>query len=180
MNTKFKKRYAKVLEQFQQAPPNITTNYQYFLAGFIEGEGSVCVSIKKNGEAFKVDPEFNIAQHESGIIHLIACMQLFKTGNISFKCGSQATYVYKITNRRALKEKFVPYYKRYVWPYACESKRHTFKRLVQLLDLFDQKVHLTPKGLAWKVLPLVYQMNASKGKSRKYTMEELQTRILAK
>nr|AOP19081.1 hypothetical protein [Halimeda discoidea] len=179
MNINFNTRYQKVLTQFHQVPPKMTKQYKFFLAGFVEGEGSLCVSIKKTGKRIKADPEFNIAQHKSGIIHLIAFMDLFKTGNIYFKSGSQHTYVYKITNRQALKEKFIPYYKQYVWPYACESKRFTFKLMVQLLDLFEQKVHLNPKKFGLQILPLVYQMNTAKGKTRKWSLQELQAKIKA-
>ncbi len=179
MNIKFSTRYQKALDEFHQAPPKITKQYKYFLAGFIEGEGSLCVSIKQTGSHFKADPEFNVAQHETGIVHLIAFMDLFKTGNIYFKSGSEATYVYKITNRQALKEKLIPYYKQYIWPYACESKRSTFQLMVQLLDLFENKVHLTKKGFAYKVLPLAYQMNNAKGKARKWSLRQLQQKIMA-
>lgn len=161
MNTKFIKRYQQVLKKFKQLPPPITQQYKYFLAGFIEGEGSLCVSVKQTGENFKVDPEFNISQHESSVVHLIGIMNLFKTGNIEFKSESQATYVYKITNRKVLKEKFVPYYKKYVWPYACETKRSIFQLLCKILDLFEQKEHLKKEGLALKILPIVYKINLS-------------------
>nr|YP_009519389.1 hypothetical protein [Pseudocodium devriesii]AYC65390.1 hypothetical protein [Pseudocodium devriesii] len=175
---KFRTRYQHILNKFQTVPPPITNNYKYFLAGFIEGEGSICVSVKQTNGIFKMDPEFNICQHESGILHLVALMHLFKTGNIELKSGSRSTYVYKMTNRQSLKEKFVPYYKKYVWPSACEMKRGIFQRLCEILDLFEQKVHHTPKGLALKILPLVYQINSSQGKRTKYRLEHLQAKIL--
>ena len=107
MNINFQKRYQKVLDTFHQVSPEITTKYKFFLAGFMEGEGSFCISLKKQKNSIRVDPEFNICQHLEGISHLIAYMNLFKTGNISFKIGSRNTFVFKITNRRALKEKFM-------------------------------------------------------------------------
>lgn len=180
MNIKFQKRYQKVLDKFDQASPNINVKYKYFLAGFLEGEGSCCVSIKNQKDSIKIDPEFNISQHKSGILHLIAFMNLFKTGNICFKSGSLNTFVFKITNRRALKEKFVPYYKQYIWPYACEQKKNNFQLFVTILDLLEQKTHLTPEGLALKLLPLVYKMNTQKGKSRKWSLIYLQEKILNK
>jgi|SRR6266480_1473793 len=41
----------------------------WFLAGFIEGEGALCVSVKKHPtcrSGFYVDPDFFLYQHESG------------------------------------------------------------------------------------------------------------------
>lgn len=178
MNINFQKRYQKVLDTFHQVSPEITTKYKFFLAGFMEGEGSFCISLKKQKNSIRVDPEFNICQHLDGISHLIAYMNLFKTGNISFKIGSRNTFVFKITNRRALKEKFIPYYKKYVLPYSCKQKKYNFKLYLTVLNLLEQKVHLTPKGLAFKILPLVYKMHTHKGKSRKYSLESLQKKIL--
>lgn len=182
MNIKFKIRYQNVLDKFHQVSPKITLKYKYFLAGFLEGEGSCCVSIKnrRDGLGVKVDPEFNICQHINGIIHLIAFMNLFKTGNIRLKSGSPNIFVFKITNRKALKEKFVPYYKQYVLPYACKQKKYNFNLFTILLDLLERKVHLTPEGIAFKILPLVYKMNAQKGKRRKWDLEQLQEKILNK
>lgn len=179
-NKKFTTRYQQILVKFKEVPPLLTKNYACFLAGLIEGEGTLCASVKNMGKTFKIDPEFNISQHESGVIHLIGIMLLFKTGNIHFQSGSRSTYVYKMTNRKALKEKFVPYYKKYVWPYACKTKRQTFQKLCAILDLFEKNVHRTPKGLVFKILPIVYQMNSSKGRERNgaFALEDLQAKIL--
>lgn len=175
MNISFQKRYQKVLDTFHQVSPEITTKYKFFLAGFIEGEGALCISIKKQKNSIRVDPEFHICQPLDGLIHLIAYMNLFKTGNISFKIGSRNTFVFKITNRRALKEKFIPYYQKFVLPYTCKQKKYNFKLYLTVLNLLEQKVHLTPKGLAFKILPLVYKMHTHKGK---YSLESLQKKIL--
>lgn len=178
----FQIRYQKILNQFNQVCPQITTNYKYFLAGFIEGEGCCYISIRMMGtpKGLRIDPEFNISQHRDGIVHLLACMNLFKTGNICFKTGSRNTFVFKITNRTALQEKFIPYYKKYILPYTCKHKKENFQLFVSIIDLLQQKVHLDPENFAFKILPLVYQMNSHKGKSRKWSLEFLQKKIIAK
>nr|YP_009472761.1 hypothetical protein [Caulerpa manorensis]ARO74493.1 hypothetical protein [Caulerpa manorensis] len=171
----FKTRFQLVLNKFKKSPPQITTKYLYFLGGFLEGEGCLCVSIKnKQNKKIRVDPEFNICQHQKGIIHLIGFMFFFKTGGISFKTGSNATYVYKITNRKALKEKFIPYYKKYVFPFASQEKNQRFYIFQKIIDLFEQKVHLNKKGLAFQILPLVYEMSDN----RKKTLKQLQDSVL--
>ena len=53
----------------QQERLGSTESANWFLAGFIEGEGALCVSIKKHPtcrSGFYVDPEFFLYQHESG------------------------------------------------------------------------------------------------------------------
>nr|YP_009306385.1 hypothetical protein [Caulerpa cliftonii]AOP19289.1 hypothetical protein [Caulerpa cliftonii] len=173
----FQKRSQLILDKFNQTAPKITTKYKYFLGGFVEGEGSLCVSIKNQNQKIRIDPEFNICQHKNGIIHLIAFMFLFRTGSIVFKSGSNATYVFKITNRKSLKEKFIPFYKRFILPYASYQKNQRFYIFQSILDLLEKKVHLSKKGLAFKVLPLVFKMR-SQAQARKKTLREFQNEIL--
>ncbi len=50
----------------QQERLSITEQQRWYLAGFIEGEGSVCVSIKEHPTTrfgYYVDPEFFLYQH---------------------------------------------------------------------------------------------------------------------
>ena len=45
-------------------------NLNFWLAGFIEGEGSVSISVKFNQTLkylFQLQPEFNVVQHVSGL-----------------------------------------------------------------------------------------------------------------
>src|SRR5256885_11972003 len=52
----------------QQERLSITEQQKWFLAGFIEGEGSVCISIKEHPTAqfgYYVDPEFFLYQHRA-------------------------------------------------------------------------------------------------------------------
>ena len=58
---------------------------KWFLAGFIEGEGALCVSIKKHPtcrSGFYVDPEFFLYQHESGRLILELAQETFGSGQI--------------------------------------------------------------------------------------------------
>jgi len=70
-----------LLELFQlQSPPNITKEVQAYLAGFIEGEGSVNAGIKKNQTSqfgLYIDPEFSVTQHINGISNLYLILSFF-------------------------------------------------------------------------------------------------------
>src|SRR6266516_4782009 len=58
---------------------------RWFLAGVIEGEGSMCISIKKHPTAihgFLVDPEFFIYQHRNRRELLELAQEIFATGRI--------------------------------------------------------------------------------------------------
>lgn len=63
----------------------------WFLAGFIEGEGSLCVSIKRHPtcrHGYYVDPGFFLYQHESGRAILELAQRTFDSGRIDPKSGS--------------------------------------------------------------------------------------------
>lgn len=60
-------------------------SFKFFLAGFVEGEGSLGISIKSQPKlkfGFALDPEFSIYQHKSGIKILEAARDFFRTGRI--------------------------------------------------------------------------------------------------
>ena len=153
--------------------------FKYFLAGFIEGEGSLCVSIKRVPTAkygFVLDPEFFIYQHISGLPILHAAKAYFRTGSIQKKSGSTDVYQFYIGNRIALVEKVIPYFKKYVLPFSCKfSDFHLFEKIV--LDL-QAKKHSDLTHF-FDLLQLTYQLNpTSKGKKRKYTLDTIHNIIL--
>src|SRR5207249_663815 len=83
----------------------VTEPAKWFLAGFIEGEGSLTVSVKHHPTArfgFLVDPEFYLYQHESGRRLLELAQDVFQTGRINPKSGSPKVLTYGITARRSI------------------------------------------------------------------------------
>jgi hypothetical protein len=69
----------------QQERLEVTEEAKWFLAGFIEGEGSLLVSIKPHETSrygYYVDPEFHLVQHRSGLPLLKLAQQVFGTGRI--------------------------------------------------------------------------------------------------
>lgn len=135
----------------------INIEAKYYLAGFLEGEGSINVGIKKNNSTrFKLylDPEFNITQHINGISNLFLAMIIFNTGRIRYKSGSNATFVYTIDNRKSLEEKIIPFYENYVNKYGSQVKKNRLILFKQLLNLFNKKAHLNFEQMVFEVLPL--------------------------
>jgi hypothetical protein len=151
----------------------------WFLAGFIEGEGALCVSIKKHPtcrSGFCVDPEFFLYQHEGGRRILELAQATFESGRIYRKSGSETVLVYEVSSTRALREKVVPFFERYVVPFSCKGQ--TFERFREILESMERGEHLEPAGLA-EIVKKVYAMNpSSKGKGRSRPLEEVLTRIL--
>ncbi|MEO0248732.1 MAG: LAGLIDADG family homing endonuclease, partial [candidate division WOR-3 bacterium] len=152
---------------------------RWFLAGFIEGEGCLCVSIKHHPGSrfgFIVDPEFFLYQHKSGIKLLELAKEIFGSGRITPKPGNEEVLVYSIVSRRTLKEKVIPFFEKYM---IFSAKRDVFLRFKEIVEAMeDRKEHLTPEGLV-RIVEKAYAMNpAGKGKERKRTLQKVVDRIL--
>jgi hypothetical protein len=163
----------------QQERLSTTEAQKWFLAGFIEGEGSLCVSIKAHSTSrfgYLVDPEFFLYQHRSGIKMLELARQVFGSGRIYPKPGNEVVLVYSIASRRTLKERVIPFFDKYM---IFSAKRDVFFRFREIVNAMEErKEHLTPQGLV-RIVEKAYAMNpASKGKERKRTLEEVVERIL--
>jgi hypothetical protein len=163
----------------QQERLGSTEDASWFLAGFIEGEGSLCVSIKRHPtcrHGYYVDPGFFLYQHESGRAILELAEATFGSGRISRKSGNEHVLVYEISSTAILRERVIPFFERYVVPFSC--KRETFERFKEILDAMERKEHLRDDGLA-EIVRKVYSMNpASKGRARLRSLDEVLSRIL--
>src|SRR5215510_11454698 len=101
----------------QQESLSITEQQKWFLAGFIEGEGSVTVSIKEHPTTqfgYYVDPEFFLYQHRAYPQMLELARGLFGSGRIYPKQGNPTVLVFGITSRKSLAEKVVPFLRHYM------------------------------------------------------------------
>jgi LAGLIDADG endonuclease len=163
----------------QQERLGSTEAARWFLAGFIEGEGSLCVSIKRHAtcrHGYYVDPGFFLYQHESGRAVLELAQRVFGSGGISRKSGSDSVLFYEVSATSVLRERVVPFFERYVVPFSC--KRETFERFTEILEMMERKEHLRDDGLA-EIVRKVYSMNpASKGRARLRPLDEVLARIL--
>lgn len=164
----FSRYKREIKELFQIAPVLVTEDSKRFLGGFLEGEASLNVSAKKLTNAkfgLLIDPEFSITQHVNGISNLYLALEVFQTGRISLKNGSNATMVFKIDNRQNLQQKVVPFYETYVNRYGSPNKKARVVLFLQLLDLFNQKGHENLQVFVEKMLPIWDKMRMQRGQS---------------
>lgn len=156
-----------------------SSKFKLFLAGFIEGEGSLCISIKKHSSSkfgYFIDPEFFLYQHIAGKPILEKTKTLFRSGNVFLKSGSEDVYVFSITSRKVILERVIPYFKRYVLPFSC--KFTFFPTFVYIVESLEQKRHHKLENFL-ELLELTYNLNPnSKGKKRKFEFEILRSNIL--
>ena len=162
----------------QQESLSVSEQQRWFLAGFIEGEGSVCVSIKQHPTAkfgYYVDPEFFLYQHREYPQLLELAQRMFGTGRIFPKQGNQRVLVYAITSRRSLTEKVVPFLRRYM---VFAPRKAIYDRFCAVVEAMERKEHHTPEGMV-RIVREAYALNpVAKGKPRRRPLSAVVDRIL--
>jgi hypothetical protein len=149
---------------------------RWFLAGVIEGEGSVYVGIKSHPTVplgFFVQPGFSITQHRIRRSLLELARDEFGAGTIYPKPGNESVLVYSIHSRPVLSTVVTPFLGRYM---RFSARRDDFARFRNILGLFAMGAHRQPAGLA-QIVEIAYRMNLN-GKQRKRPLEEVLDRIL--
>ena len=162
----------------QQESLSISESQHWFLAGFIEGEGSVCVSIKEHPTAkfgYYVDPEFFLYQHRAYPQVLELAQRMFGSGRIFPKQGNETVLVFAIASRRTIAEKVVPFLRSYM---TYSPRKEIYNRFCSIVEAMERKEHHTPEGMV-RIVREAYALNPiAKGKARKRTLAAVIERIL--
>ena len=162
----------------QQERLSFTEQQRWFLAGFIEGEGSVCVSIKQHPTAqfgFYVDPEFFLYQHRAYPQMLELAKEMFGTGAIFPKQGNERVLVYALVSRKSIAEKLVPFLRSYM---GFAPRKPVYDRFCEIVEAMERKQHHTARGMA-QIVEKAYALNpVAKGKARKRSLQQVLDRIL--
>jgi hypothetical protein len=149
---------------------------RWWLAGFVEGEGSVCISLKRHATArfgYFVQPEFFLYQHKNRRKLLEMAAEEFGSGTIFPKPGNPDVLVLKIGDRRVLRERVVPFLRRYMRFSARVADYEIFAKAVEMVSL---RLHQTREGLL-NLVELAYTINGN-GKNRRTPKEVVLDRIL--
>jgi hypothetical protein len=148
----------------------------WFLAGLIEGEGSLCISIKKHEPlklGYLIQPEFFVYQHRvrRGLLKL--AQEVFDAGGIRPKQGNEDVLVYSIISRRIIVERVIPFFERYM---TFSHKVQDFQIFRDIVMAMENRCHRDPQGMV-KIVESAYQMNMG-GKQRRRPIGEIVERIL--
>lgn len=147
-------------------------NYLHFLAGFVEGEGSMSLAVSVN-EKFKyginIQPIFNVTQHKNGLDILNSFKELFESGSIVEKSGSPEIYVYTVKGYKHIIKSVLPFLETYVCPFSCKMAEFTiFKQVVLASSEGKQR----DKESLIELVKLTYSLSG-KGKNRKRSLSEI-------
>ena len=148
---------------------NFPENIGWYFAGFVDGEGSFNISLRKKPDyKIKWQPvlSFNVSQREREILALMK--QCLGCGII--KRRKDGLHSYDVTNPSEIQEKIIPFFEKYEFLTVYKKKNFSiFKRAVKIMV---NKEHLNPSGFK-KLLLLREKINRGKGRTRKYTLRDV-------
>lgn len=147
-------------ENWQERP-----DIAWWIVGFVDGEGSFCVSIFRNtttATGWQVFPEFVITQGKKSRTSLVEVKQFFGVGEIyenrRFDNHTENLLRYCVRSRKELRTVIVPFFKLYP---LRTAKIKDFEKFVKCLDLIENGDHLTVSGLK-RIATITQSMNRKK------------------
>lgn len=147
-------------------------NYLYFLGGFVEGEGSMSVSISIHKDfkyGVNIQPVFNVTQHKNGLEILNSFKELFGEGSVVQKSGSPDIFVYTLKGYKKIIKEVLPFLETYMCPFSCKMEEYSiFKQIVLKSSEGKQK----DKETLIELVKLAYTLQG-KGKTRKRELSEI-------
>jgi hypothetical protein len=149
---------------------HIPSEIGYYLTGFVDGEGSFNLSLRK-GKGYKygwqIGPSFNVSQKDKTILLLL--QKTLNCGRIKTRKDGISSFV--VEDLRSLKEKIIPFFDKF--SFLSSKSKINFKIFKEAISLMSQKEHLKLEGLE-KVLILRENLNIGKGRTRKYSLKDVE------
>ena len=154
----------------QQAAGKVSNEY---LAGFTDGEGCFYVGFSKRLDLplkWQIITEFHLSQNPGGKNVLEEFKNRLGCGYLKrnhAKSSKDKTWVLIVKDRRDLKEKLVPFFRKYP---LHTSKKNEFGIFIKVLEKIELKEHLMKDGFQ-EIVNLVFANTRITNK--RYSKEEL-------
>lgn len=145
----------EISNQSRQIIKRIPQEIGWYLAGFVDGEGSFNVSVRKVNDyrlKWKIEPAFNVSQKD--ISNLILLKKMLKTGKIRQR--KDGLYYFEIANYRMLYERVLPFFEKF--KFRSREKVRNFSIFRKIVRKMIEGQHLTEKGLK-EILALREKLN---------------------
>jgi hypothetical protein len=147
-------------------PPRIG----YYLAGFVDGEGSFIVSVRRRTDhamGWQVDLTFNVSQKER---HILAYFKRY-LGCGRFQQRPDGIFYFVVSNQHAIHERVIPFFERFA--FLSQRKQSNFAIFKKVASIVAKQEHLTQSGLE-QIMHLRERLNEGKGRTRKYSLSDYQ------
>jgi hypothetical protein len=152
-------------------PNRVPNEIGWYLAGFVDGEGSFNVSFRPRedyGFPWKISLCFNVSQRDPVVLSLM---------KRHMECGTMrqradGVWYYEVNNFKAIVENVIPFFSRF--HFLSAKKKRDFAKFIQLAKLIRDGKHLTEEGVR-EVLSIRREMND--GGKRRYPDEAVLARL---
>ncbi len=141
----------------------------YYLAGFVDGEGSFNVSLRQKPDyqiKWQVVLSFNVSQRD--LTNLLTLKEILGCGII--KRRRDGVYSLDITTPSNVILKVIPFFQRF--PFRSEKAKKNFAIFCKIAALMNLGNHRNAQGLK-KILALRETLNQGKGRTRKYSKTDV-------
>jgi LAGLIDADG endonuclease len=130
----------------QQGRPRGSLTPDY-VAGFIDGEGRFCISIRPNPshrdpKRWMIAATFQAHQHRDNVEILEKLCAFFGSGTITSKGPNSSVMTYSVYGKH-LESVIIPSFERHP---MLSGKRHDFEKFAEGVRLIRAKVHRDPAG----------------------------------
>ena len=145
-------------------------NTGFFLSGFVEGEGSFNVSLRRKTDykiSWQVVLSFNVSQKDPTLLYLLK--ETLGCGIIKVRKRDNL-YSFDSTNPQDVIHKVIPYFSKF--PLLSDFKHKNFEIFCQIAELMDNGQHKNLVGLR-KIVDLREKLNEGKGRTRKYGINDV-------
>ena len=143
----------------------------WYLAGFVDGEGSFNVSLRKRNDyrlSWQIVMAFNVSQRD--ITNLFLLKKYLGCGKI--KKRKDGLYYFEVVNQKSIFERVIPFFRKFY--FLSASKKRNFSIFRKIANLVEEGSHLNKDGLR-EIIELREKLNTGRGRKRKYNQRDVFT-----
>lgn len=148
---------------------NVPESLGFYLAGFIDGEGSFNVSLRQKSDyqiKWQVVLSFNVSQRD--ITNLITLKEVLNCGII--KKRQDGVHSLDITTPSNIVQRVIPFFQKF--PFRSKKAKTNFAIFCKIVALMSEGKQKSNAGLT-EILGLRETLNEGKGRTRKYSMNDI-------
>ena len=142
----------------------------YYLAGFVDGEGSFNVSFRQRFDhtmQWQVVLTFNVSQRDRTM--LTQLKRYLGCGRIQMRKDGLSMYV--VSNPRAIFDRVLPFFRKF--QFRSSTKKTNFSLFSRIAQMVESKQHLTREGLR-RITVLREKLNQGHGRKRKWNQGDIE------
>ena len=141
----------------------------YYLAGFVDGEGSFNVSLRKRSDhnlGWQVVLTFNVSQKDKTILALLK--KYLGCGRLQER--KDGVWYYVVTDYKMINKNVIPFFEKFNFLSAkTKNNFYLFKKIAKILNSGE---HLQKDGFK-KIVELREKLNLGHGRKRKYSINNI-------